>query len=728
MIITHNGTILTNDGVVLNNIITSPSFINTYSLEFDGMDDYVDVGEIPPLFKYYPIGTAKDSPWSASMWVKGTSGSFLQLPYTQINSLYSGGFAFAFTGTYLYFGGRNIGIKIRESEPFAGGSTAFNAADWNHIVMTFDGVDYTALSSYKLYVNGVLIPTELIPTNITDWRIKSISIGGPLVPWLGNIDEVSLFGTELSDVNVSNIYNGGIPTDLTPLNPIAWYRMGDNGAYKDPQWLIPSNENKDKVSNYSMNFDGVNDYVNSNYMATTSLYTSGFTISAWVNPDTLTNRSIVGQYSGGNRFYFRLYDAKYWVGFGSWNGGIGATAMDSTVQTGIWQNIILTYNPSDTTLRTYRNGIFEGSQFKDLSVLGVPTSPLNIGNSNNNGYFDGNMGDVAIFPRVVTPSEITTISTAPTDLTPLNPIAWWKLGENATYKSPQWLIPNDENKDKVSNYSMAFDGLDDYVDCGSITSLSNVTNFSYSGWYNQPTLDVRGTMLSIPYLSSNQEFILFYTWNDGRMILQIGDSGVNPYASFDYSLYVTAGQWFHFAYVYNGSGVTEADKVQIYINGAAITLTFSGTMHTSTPVGANITKISSTIYPWGGGVDEVAFFDYSLTAAEALAIGGTVPTDLSLLATPPTNYYKMGENATYVENVNPDGTWTIPDEVGTNDGTSNNVMSDSARVGDAPNSTNNGLSSNMTIEDRIGESPNTTNNALSYNMDLIDRVEDTPTP
>jgi len=46
MIITHNGTILTNDGVVLNNIITSPSFTNTYSLDFDGVSDRVE--DTPP--------------------------------------------------------------------------------------------------------------------------------------------------------------------------------------------------------------------------------------------------------------------------------------------------------------------------------------------------------------------------------------------------------------------------------------------------------------------------------------------------------------------------------------------------------------------------------------------------------------------------------------------------------------------------------------------------------
>ena len=211
-----------------------PSFINTYSLDFDGMDDYVDVGEIPPLFKKFPIGTAKDNPWSASMWVKGsTSGAFLQLPYGEINSLSARAFAFALGASGLYFGGKFANIKIRES-----GTTAYNSSGWNHIVMTFDGVDYTALSSYKLYVNGTLIPIELIPTNITDFRVKSILIGGTQLPWLGKIDEVSLFDAELTTSNVTSIYNGGKPTDLTPLNPIAWYRMGEKATYDGTNWTL----------------------------------------------------------------------------------------------------------------------------------------------------------------------------------------------------------------------------------------------------------------------------------------------------------------------------------------------------------------------------------------------------------------------------------------------------------------------------------------------------------
>ena len=44
MIITHNGTILKHEGTILTKITEvppQPPFTNTYSLDFDGVDDYV---------------------------------------------------------------------------------------------------------------------------------------------------------------------------------------------------------------------------------------------------------------------------------------------------------------------------------------------------------------------------------------------------------------------------------------------------------------------------------------------------------------------------------------------------------------------------------------------------------------------------------------------------------------------------------------------------------------
>ena len=89
-------------------------------------------------------------------------------------------------------------------------------------------------------------------------------------------------------------------------------------------------------------------------------------------------------------------------------------------------------------------------------------------------------------------------------------------------------------------------------------------------------------------------------------------------------------------------------------------------------------------------------FGTELSIADALSIynGGT-PTTLPSGA---VAHYKMGEEATFLTN------WTVPDNVGSNNGTS----------------------ANMTIEDRVGEAPNSTSNAVSLNMDEVDRVTDVP--
>ena len=48
---------------------------------------------------------------------------------------------------------------------------------------------------------------------------------------MGNIDEVSAFGSLLSPTQISDIYNSGSPTDLTSLSPVAWYRNGDGATF-----------------------------------------------------------------------------------------------------------------------------------------------------------------------------------------------------------------------------------------------------------------------------------------------------------------------------------------------------------------------------------------------------------------------------------------------------------------------------------------------------------------
>ena len=98
------------------------------------------------------------------------------------------------------------------------------------------------------------------------------------------------------------------------------------------------------------------------------------------------------------------------------------------------------------------------------------------------------------------------------------------------------------------------------------------------------------------------------------------------------------------------------------------------------------------------------------------------PKDITSVSGIVSNW-RMGEDATYNSSTSK---WTIPDQVGSNNGTSSNTMALNTLVGEAPNYIGGGLSDAMTIEDRVGDAPNSNKNAVSYNMEAIDIDNNTP--
>ena len=186
---------------------------------------------------------------------------------------------------------------------------------------------------------------------------------------------------------------------------------------------------------------------------------------------------------------------------------------------------------------------------------------------------------------------------------------------------------------------------------------------------------------------------------------------------------VSADTWYNALVVFDGSGATNADRLKLYINGNPITLTYTGTIPTQTgTMLINTMWLGASNSPnfWGleGNIDEVSIFDSAISIGDVWD-GSGEPIDVSAVSGL-ANYYKMGEEATFNTN------WTVPDQVGTNNGTSNAMLVD-ALVGEAPNYSGGGISNGMTIEDRVGEAPNSVNNALSFNMESVDRITDVPT-
>ena len=184
------------------------------------------------------------------------------------------------------------------------------------------------------------------------------------------------------------------------------------------------------------------------------------------------------------------------------------------------------------------------------------------------------------------------------------------------------------------------------------------------------------------------------------------------------------GNWHHLMGTYDGTDNTDALK--IYVDGVldnTATPTPGDTgIHIKTNVDVAIGSLShGTSWWWEGGIDGVAVWGTDQSSnISFIYSGGTggTPPDLSSLN--PISYWKMGEDATFSTN------WTVPDQIGGNDGTSAN-MDINDRVGDAPSSSGNTVSFNMDINDRIGDAPSSENNALSYNMVLSGRTTDVPT-
>lgn len=209
----------------------------------------------------------------------------------------------------------------------------------------------------------------------------------------------------------------------------------------------------------------------------------------------------------------------------------------------------------------------------------------------------------------------------------------------------------------ANQYALDLDGTDDYIDCGGASDFGftdgagNDSAFTLSAWvkFDSPTaqriLDKSGsTQASRSYL--------FGTDGAKRFSIFLG-----PYnsAAGDY-LYVTettilySGVWYHLVSTYDGSKT--AGGISLYRNGSPSTTTDSSAGNyagmPSTSETLKIGKFNLNGSVMNGLIDEVAIFDYELTASEVASLSSadnTQPVDISTLSiAQPIAWYRMGDD------------------------------------------------------------------------------------
>lgn len=203
--------------------LSTPPFNNSYSMMFDGVNDYL-VGSSVPL-----LGAGGTGNWSISFWFKAPTiakGSNQRL------------FAFGAEGTtqtqmYITSAG-----SLQFQGPWSDGYNFWGVNNtWYHVVYRADTAGTIANVGYVVdgtnYNNKNQTVTTVFDTTGNAYLGRNAGSYG----FDGFIDEFAVWDKYLSDADCIEIYNAGVPNNLTNVAASAnlkhWWRMGDPGGQSE---------------------------------------------------------------------------------------------------------------------------------------------------------------------------------------------------------------------------------------------------------------------------------------------------------------------------------------------------------------------------------------------------------------------------------------------------------------------------------------------------------------
>lgn len=201
-----------------------PVFPNNYSIELDGLSDYVSVSDADNL----SFGNSTtDSPFSISAWVKMDDATRFRV-VSKLNGSNAEYAFFTSAADQLYIVLYDNNTSNRISRYTSSTLTSYEGT-WVHLAVTYNGSGNS--SGLKIYLNGSRIDnttSDVGTYNAMHNTSAPFEIGKYLTSSAnGLIDEVAVFNTELSASDITSVYNGGLPNDISSLSPLSWWRCGD---------------------------------------------------------------------------------------------------------------------------------------------------------------------------------------------------------------------------------------------------------------------------------------------------------------------------------------------------------------------------------------------------------------------------------------------------------------------------------------------------------------------
>lgn len=432
--------------------VTDVAFINEYSMTFDGSSDYAFIGTSS-------LGIT--SSITVSAWVKipttNTGGGGTNIQTIICEDTTSGGqrnWNLSWRGTGFNYFQWSIWHTDLSAKTITSTGIVPNDGFWHHVMGTYDGT--TGANGMKLYIDGVLnAQGTATSTGINSFTATEATIGALTSAagrfFEGEIDEVAVWDSDESS-NINSIYSASGALDISCLNPLSWWRMGDGDSFST-NWTFFDNGSggndatsttlpeaarlpitANSYSQSSFVFDGINDFVDLGNDVSRQVQT--LTMSVWAKPTAFASDPIFlnGHPSYGNQgieifwnfnqFRVRINGTSYGLGAGSGQNN--------------WTHIVISYDGN--TLKRMTNGVANSDVVVGATINYTNYSGLLIGRSVY-GYALGLIDEVAFWDSDQSANFSTIYGNGvPTDILSLNPLNYYRMGESATWDGANWTF------------------------------------------------------------------------------------------------------------------------------------------------------------------------------------------------------------------------------------------------------------------------------------------------
>lgn len=398
------------------------------------------------------------------------------------------------------------------------------------------------------------------------------------------------------------------------------FRLIDRSGYNNHGRLTNMDPGTDWVPSggkLALDFDGVNDGVSVGSFNMNTLNNATNFVSFWINP---TNTNVIARPIGvgefGNNFAMRYNFENLEFTFGGT--AVLSVPMSNANYAGKWTHVCGVADSSGA--RMFFNGVQVGTRSDTVGI--TKTTGLGIGYrfGVNSDYFTGQLDDVRIYNRVLTPSEIRLLYTngrgvglqpevkpkrarivawdnqdkisvparvlTNTDSLKRGLVGHWSpsvsgpqgnrlmdlSGQNnhGTLTNMDFQTDYVPSAEKGGRIALDFDGTNDYATTN--LSCQGFTSLDYSAWI---------------YRASSSENCYLGPSKGGNYgpRANLALFGTTTYLAAEVTTNAIYAQvsnsrtgWNHFHYSFSGNAGSSSDRLKLWINGVEQSLTYSGTV------------------------------------------------------------------------------------------------------------------------------------------------------